>query len=111
MTKVSLITFPAAVLSALVLAPFLYCQSPDNYPLPPGPPEDWRVPGRPEPLVPSPAPPDDLKARANTPGQGNQASNRPGVPAGEAYERYTGTRQFGGIAGTGITDYGSRPSR
>jgi hypothetical protein len=48
---------------------------------------------------------------ANAPGQGNEASNRPNVPAGEAFERYTGTRQFGGIAGTGITDYGVRRGR
>ncbi len=111
MAKVSIITFSVAVLSALLLAPFLYCQSTDNYPLPPGLPEDWRIPGRPEPLVPSPPPPDDLETRANAPGQGNQASNRPNMPAGDAFERYTGTRQFGGIAGTGITEYGTRTNR
>lgn len=110
MTKVALITF-AVVLSALMPAPFLCCQNPDNYPLPPGPPEDWRVPGRPEPLLPSPAPPSDLQTMAAPPGERSQAPNRPNAPAGEAYDRYTGTRQFGGIAGTGITDYGIQRSR
>ncbi len=107
MAKVAIVTFVAAVLAALVPASFLYCQSPDNYPLPPGPPEHWRVPGAPEPLVPAPAPPNDLETRANAPGEGNRGSNRPNVPAGEAYDRYTGTREFGGIAGTGITDFGT----
>jgi hypothetical protein len=111
MTQVSIITIAVAVLAALVVTPFLYCQSPDNYPLPPGPSEDWRIPGRPEPLIPSPAPPPGPETMANAPGQGNEASNRPNVPAGEAFERYTGTRQFGGIAGTGITDYGVRRGR
>ncbi len=111
MTKVPIFIFAIIAVSALVLPPFLCCQSPDNYPLPPGPPEDWRIPGRPEPLVPTPPPPDDLETLANAPGQGNKASNRPNMPAGEAYERYTGTRQFGGIAGTGITDSGTLTSR
>ncbi len=77
----------AIVLSGLALPAYLYCQSPDNYPLPPGPPDDWRVPGRSEPLVPTPVEPSDTQTMMNAPGQGNQATNRPNMPAGEAYER------------------------
>jgi hypothetical protein len=111
MAKVSIVTFLVAALSVLVLTPLLYCQSPDNYPLPPGPPEGWRVPGRREPLIPAPPPPSGPESMANAPGQGNPQWNRPTAPVGEPFERYTGTRQFGGIAGTGITDYGTRPNR
>jgi hypothetical protein len=37
----------------------------------------------------------------------NAGRDDPDVPWGEAQEEYTGTKEFGGIAGSGITGYGT----
>ena len=85
----------------------------NNYPLPPGNPSDWGIPGQSETLVPegeqTPAP-DALSAPALP---GNEELNQPSAPAGEAQEEYTGTgdRGFGGIAGTGIDESGGGQNR
>lgn len=79
----------------------------ENYPVPQGNPEDWGVPGRVHTLSEESSPPEsgDL---LSAPGQRvNADRNRPDVPWGEAQEGYTGTKPFGGKAGTGITDYGT----
>ena len=76
----------------------------NDYPVPPGNPSDWGIPGRPEQLPPAPqqtAPPNAFSA---LPPPGNEELNQPSVPAGEPQEEYTGTGDlgFGGVAGTGI---------
>jgi hypothetical protein len=81
----------------------------NDYPLPQGNPSDWNIPGTPDKLVPEKrqtSTPDMFSAPAP---RGNEALNQPSVPAGEAQEKYTGTRDrgFGGVAGTGIDQPGA----
>ncbi|OPY69761.1 MAG: hypothetical protein A4E57_01011 [Syntrophorhabdaceae bacterium PtaU1.Bin034] len=84
----------------------------EDYPVPRGNPDNWRIPGRSEALPApqsEPSPPGDIFTAPTAPG--NEAQNPPGRPAGEAQEKFTGTRQFGGIAGTGITEFGIQRNR
>ncbi len=79
----------------------------DNYPVPPGNQSTWGIPGHPEklPEEPQSTPPNMFSA---PPLPGNEALTQPSGPAGEAEEKYTGTRgEFGGIAGTGIDRSGN----
>ncbi len=83
----------------------------EDYPVPPGNPETWGIPGHVEklPIKPQPGSPDMFSAP--TPA-GNEQQNQPSAPAGEADEKYTGTRgDFGGIAGTGIGQTGTPENR
>jgi hypothetical protein len=78
----------------------------NDYPIPPGNPSGWGIPGKPKTFVPEErrtSPPTIFSAPAPP---GNEELNRPSAPAGEAQEKYTGTRDrgFGGIAGTGIDE-------
>jgi hypothetical protein len=81
----------------------------DNYPIPSGNPEDWTKPGRTYDI----APPqlsyggsaDPFVSRRH---RENEARNDPNAPWSESREEYTGTNQFGSIAGTGITAFGTR---
>ncbi len=79
----------------------------NDYPIPPGNPDDWGIPGRSEQLPEEKAPPSN--AFSAPPPTGNEAAiAEPSAPAGEPQEEYTGTRDrgFGGIAGTGIDESG-----
>ncbi len=91
----------------IIFAPAL-AEAQNDYPLPQGNPSDWGIPGKPDKLVPEKrqtSAPDTFSAPAP---RGNEALKQPSVPAGEAQEKYTGTRDrgFGGIAGTGIDQPG-----
>jgi hypothetical protein len=96
----------------LVLATALFllgqpAKAQEDYPVPPGNPESWSVPGQSETLLPgrpSPLPSDPFTALRRP---GNENQNLPNTPSGEAQEEYMGTGQFGGIAGTGITPFGT----
>lgn len=91
-----------------VLFLFVSVSAQENYPVPPGDPEDWGVPGRARELPleqPSPSAPADLLTAPRQ--QENAARNEPDVPWGDSEEEYTGTKDFGGMAGTGITRYGT----
>ena len=76
----------------------------NDYPVPPGNPSDWGIPGRPEELSPAPQQTAPANAFSTLPPPGNEGLNQPSVPAGEPQEEYTGTGNlgFGGVAGTGI---------
>jgi hypothetical protein len=91
---------PLLLLGAgLVLAP-LPCAAQDDYPLPQGNPETWGT-GRTERLAVPPLPGDEGVVGSGDftapPPRGNLEQERPGAPAGEAEEVYTGTRPQGGI--------------
>jgi hypothetical protein len=96
---------------ALLFASVCPARAQSDYPLPAGNPDTWTT-GRPERVFPengqTPAQASPLSAP--TP-RGNEAQERPGAPAGEAEEVYTGKAQFGGIAGTGITQSGPLQNR
>jgi len=62
------------------------------------------VPGQAE----APGPADILTAPRPS---GNERLSQPGVPSGDAEEKYTGTKPFGGIGGTGITPTGPEQYR
>ncbi|MGD0232767.1 MAG: hypothetical protein ABSC19_20855 [Syntrophorhabdales bacterium] len=104
------------VLVLLFTALFLFCAGPlkaqDDYPYPAGNPDTWGT-GRPERLAPeTPGSPMSQEGYTATERPtGNQAQERPDAPAGEAQEVYTGTRQFGGIAGTGMNQSGQVQGR
>jgi hypothetical protein len=96
------------VLSCLVLFPCVQAGAQENYPVPPGSPEDWGVPGRAQELPlerHSSSAPADLTTAPRQ--QENAAKNEPDVPWGDPEEEYTGTKDFGGMAGTGINRYGT----
>ncbi len=82
----------------------------DNYPLPAGEPDTWKTPGEEEKLVVEPAPrtasPDTLPSQ-----QDYREQNMATRPGGEPEEEYTGTKDFGGIGGTGITEFGTERRR
>ncbi len=81
-----------------------------DYPVPSGDPATWGIPGRTEELPPEQqTPPSNMFSAPQPPG--NEALSQPSVPAGVAEEKYTGTREFGGMAGTGIDQYGPQQNR
>ncbi len=95
------------VVMVVILAP-APAAAQNDYPLPPGNPDKWGIPGKPDTFAPKArqtSAPDQFSAPAPP---GNEELNEPSVPAGEAEEKYTGTgdRGFGGIAGTGIDQPG-----
>lgn len=84
----------------------------ENYPVPPGDPEKWGFPGRSETIQPEQPSYGQSRQSSIAPApQGDEDANRPNTPSGEAQEKYTGTRQFGNIAGTGITPFGTENRR
>lgn len=92
--------------AALLFLPEM-TEAQDNYPVPPGNPEDWTgrvlsIPSK-EPSYGGSADPFVSQRHRE-----NRARTDPNVPWGEAREEYTGTNQFGTIAGTGITPFGVR---
>ncbi len=89
----SLLLYIILVVCLSLLASRVLAQSPDDYPEPRGNPENWNIPGTPERLVPQAT--DRAPVTPYTPPEryDNRASNRPGVPAGESQEKYTGTRE------------------
>ena len=96
----------------IIFAPALV-EAQNDYPLPPGNPRDWEIPGKPDKFVPEErqtSAPDALSAPSP---RENEKLSQPSVPAGEAQEEYTGTRDrgFGGIAGTGIDQSGVGQNR
>ncbi len=99
---------------ALIIFGPALAEAQNDYPLPSGNPRDWGVPGKPEKLVPEEqqqtSAPDAFSAPSLP---GNEELNQPSVPAGEAQEKYIGTRGrgFGGIAGTGIDQSGVEQNR
>ncbi len=96
------------VLSAVSRAP-----AQEDYPIPPGNPNRWGIPGRtdefrpPEPRTPQG--PQDMFSAPPLPG--NEKYEQPYGPEGEDQEKYTGTRVFGGIGGTGIGEFGPHENR
>ena len=96
----------------LVLAAALFllgqpAKAQENYPVPPGNSENWSVPGQPETLLPErPSPLPSNPFTAPRP-RDNENEYSPDTPSGEAQEKHMGTRPFGGIAGTGITPFGT----
>ncbi len=85
-----------------------WAEAQDDYPLPPGNPSDWGIPGRPEELLPE-AGQTSAPDVSSSPSPGNVELGQPSVPEGEAQEEYKGTADpgFGGVAGTGIGQSGA----
>jgi hypothetical protein len=85
----------------------------NDYPVPPGNPSTWGIPGKPDTFVPKErqtSAPDEVLAPSQP---GNEQLDEPSVPAGDAQEKYTGTRDrgFDGVAGTGIDQSGVEQKR
>ncbi len=109
--RLGILPFLFFVASIVIVAAPVEAQ--DNYPIPPGNPSDWGIPGTPEKLVPEEQKTSAPDAFSAPRPRGNEELNEPLVPAGEAQEEYTGTRDrgFGGIAGTGIDQSGVTQNR
>jgi hypothetical protein len=103
----------AVLASILLLFPLTHLHAQDNYPLPAGKPDTWRIPGQSERLT----VPQETKTASGEqievpPPPGNEAIEGPTGPSGQAEEEYTGTREgLGGTAGTGITQFGTEENR
>ncbi len=104
-----------ALLSLVLIAQMLlvagHLAAQEDAPIPPGNPDTWGIPGHAVklPVEPQTTAPNIFSAPS---APGNEALNQPSGPAGEAEEKYTGTRAgFGGIAGTGIGQYGIPKNR
>ncbi len=82
----------------------------EDYPLPPGNPDTWKIPGQTDTFAP-PEPPMPSNTFSAPPPPGNVGLEQPSVPAGQAEEKYTGTRDFGPIGGTGIGQFGPDENR
>ncbi|HUJ68840.1 MAG TPA: hypothetical protein VLW86_04920 [Syntrophorhabdales bacterium] len=82
----------------------------EDYPVPRGNPATWGIPGHTKrlPEEAETSPPSIFSAPRP---RGNEALNNVAGPAGEAEEKYTGTWVFGGVAGTGLDQYGTPESR
>jgi hypothetical protein len=103
---------PCLFLCGLILS--LFCAAGaqnDDYPPVKGNPDAWAT-GQGRLVVPEqgapPGPADNFSAPEP---RGNEGLNQPNVPAGDAEEKYTGTKPFGGIGGTGITETGPEENR
>jgi hypothetical protein len=101
--------FFLALMQVLFVAGQLAAQ--EDAPIPPGDPSTWGIPGHIVKLpVKSENNPPNIFSAPSPPG--NERQNQPTGPAGEAEEKYTGTRAgFGGIAGTGIDQSGTHKNR
>ena len=97
-------TLLALVLIAQILLVAGHSAAQENYPVPRGNPDTWGIPGHTEKLPVKPQFPFSMFSAPSP--LGNEGQNGPTGPAGEAEEKYTGTKEFGGIAGTGIDKSG-----
>ena len=79
----------------------------DNYPLPPGDPETWKIPGQEERVA-----PEQLRAGPRErPMSQPSEQDRPQGPSGEVTQEFQGTPRLGDYAGTGMPEAGTKPRR
>ena len=79
----------------------------DNYPVPPGDPDTWKIPGQEERVVPGQLPAGPRERPMSQPSERDRQQG----PSGEVTQEFQGTPGLGDYAGTGVTEAGPKQRR